>query len=152
MSSTKKAIVNAMIGLLVTGGSTNHFIHLPAIARAAGILVDWQDFAALSNAIPLVARVYPNGSKDVNDFQDAGGMAFVTYTLLKEGLIHTDTLTAGADLDGRLDRQSRASWGRTGVEDGAEESADIDMLRPVSRCVPAPMAACGCSRAILAGP
>ena len=81
----EKAIVNAMIGLLATGGSTNHFIHLPAIARAAGILIDWQDFAELSSAVPLIARVYPNGSKDVNDFQDAGGMAFVTYTLGRRG-------------------------------------------------------------------
>src|SRR5579864_3934650 len=72
----EKAIVNAMIGLLATGGSTNHFIHLPAIARAAGILIDWQDFAELSEVVPLIARIYPNGSGDVNAFHDAGGMAF----------------------------------------------------------------------------
>src|SRR5690348_1249731 len=84
----EKAIVNAMIGLVATGGSTNHFIHLPAIARASGIVIDWQDFAGLSAAVPLIARVYPNGAKDVNDFQDAGGMAFVIYTLSREGLIH----------------------------------------------------------------
>src|SRR5438067_2933976 len=93
----EKAIVNAMIGLVATGGSTNHFIHLPAIARSAGIVIDWQDFAELSAAVPLIARIYPNGSKDVNDFQDAGGMAFVTYTLSREGLLHTDKLTAGAE-------------------------------------------------------
>ena len=86
-----------MVGLLATGGSTNHFIHLPAIARAAGIVIDWQDFAELSGAVPLIARIYPNGAKDVNDFQDAGGMAFVNYTLAREGLIHADALTAGAD-------------------------------------------------------
>jgi phosphogluconate dehydratase len=127
----EKAIVNAMIGLLATGGSTNHTIHLPAIARAAGILVDWQDFAELSSAVPLIARVYPNGAKDVNDFQDAGGMAFVTYTLGREGLIHTDTLTAGGD--------SLADWvgnpelhGDELVWKPAEESADIDMLRPAN--------------------
>jgi phosphogluconate dehydratase len=127
----EKAIVNAMAGLLATGGSTNHTIHLPAIARSAGILIDWQDFAELSKVVPLIARVYPNGSKDVNDFQDAGGMAFVSYTLSKEGLIHTDTLTAGAD--------SLASWignpelhGDELVWKPAEESADIDMLRPAS--------------------
>jgi len=101
----EKAIVNAMIGLLATGGSTNHTIHLPAIARAAGILIDWQDFAELSTAVPLISRVYPNGAKDVNDFQDAGGMAFVTYTLAREGLIHTDTMTAGAN--------SMADWSAT---------------------------------------
>jgi phosphogluconate dehydratase len=127
----EKGIVNAMAGLLATGGSTNHFIHLPAIARAAGIVIDWDDFAALSKAVPLIARIYPNGQKDVNDFQDAGGMAFVTYTLGREGLIHTDHLTAGAD--------SVEAWignpelhGDELVWKSAEESADIDMLRPAS--------------------
>jgi len=127
----EKAIVNAMAGLLATGGSTNHTIHLPAIARAAGILIDWQDFEELSGAVPLLARIYPNGAKDVNDFQIAGGMAFVTYTLASEGLIHTDRLTAGAD--------SMDSWVGNPELDGdelvwkpVEGSADIDMLRPVS--------------------
>jgi phosphogluconate dehydratase len=127
----EKAIVNAMAGLLATGGSTNHFIHLPAIARAAGILIDWEDFAELSKAVPLVTRVYPNGQKDVNDFQDAGGMAFITYTLGREGLIHMERLTAGAD--------SMDSWianpelhGDELIWKPAEESADIDMLRPAS--------------------
>ena len=127
----ERSIVNAMAGLLATGGSTNHAIHLPAIARAAGIRIDWQDFEELSTAVPLLTRIYPNGAKDVNDFQDAGGMAFVTYTLSSEGLIHTDTLTAGAD--------SMNAWignpelhGDEIVWKSAEESADIDMLRPVS--------------------
>jgi phosphogluconate dehydratase len=127
----EKAIVNAMVGLLATGGSTNHFIHLPAIARAAGIIIDWQDFAELSSQVPLIARVYPNGAGDVNDFQDAGGMAFVTYTLSREGLIHADHLTAGAD--------SIDAWvgnpelhGDELVWRSSEESANIDVLRPVS--------------------
>jgi phosphogluconate dehydratase len=126
----EKAIVNAMVGLVATGGSTNHFIHLPAIARAAGILIDWQDFAELAEAVPLIARIYPNGSKDVNDFQDAGGMAFVIYTLAREGLIHTDGVTAGAN--------SMDAWignpelhGDELIWKPTEESADIDMLRPV---------------------
>ena len=126
----EKAIVNAMVGLVATGGSTNHMIHLPAIARAAGIRIDWQDFAELSGAVPLIARIYPNGAKDVNDFQDAGGMAFVTYTLSGEGLIHTDRLTAGAD--------SMDAWignpelhGDELIWRSAEESTDIDMLRAV---------------------
>ena len=93
----EKAIVNATVGLLATGGSTNHAIHIPAIARAAGIVIDWQDFDELSQAVPLIARVYPSGSGDVNDFHHAGGMAFATHTLLEAGLLHADTLTAGAD-------------------------------------------------------
>ncbi|MEO8618785.1 MAG: phosphogluconate dehydratase, partial [Sphingomicrobium sp.] len=93
----ERAIVNAAVGLLATGGSTNHAIHLPAIARAAGIVIDWQDLDELSAAVPLIARVYPNGSGDVNDFHHAGGMAFVTDTLLGAGLLHGDLLAAGAD-------------------------------------------------------
>jgi phosphogluconate dehydratase len=127
----EKAIVNAMVGLIATGGSTNHSIHLPAMARAAGIRIDWQDFDDLSHAVPLIARVYPNGSKDVNDFQDAGGMAFVTYTLGREGLIHGDTVTAGADtMDAWIGNPEL--HGDELVWKSAEESADVDMLRPVT--------------------
>jgi phosphogluconate dehydratase len=89
----EKAIVNAAVGLMATGGSTNHAIHLPAIARAAGIVIDWQDFEEISEAVPLLARVYPNGSGDVNDFREAGGMAFVIRELLDAGLLHGDILT-----------------------------------------------------------
>ncbi|HWU93337.1 MAG TPA: phosphogluconate dehydratase [Sphingomicrobium sp.] len=127
----EKAIVNAMIGLLATGGSTNHTIHLPAIARAAGIRIDWQDFEDLSEAVPLIARVYPNGSKDVNDFQDAGGMAFVTYTLMREGLLHGDVLTAGADgMDAWVGMPEL--HGDELVWKSTEESADVDMLKPAN--------------------
>jgi phosphogluconate dehydratase len=125
----EQAIVNAIVGLLATGGSTNHAIHLPAIARSAGIKVDWQDFEELSAAVPLIARVYPSGSADVNDFHAAGGVAFVARTLLGEGLLHADVLTAGADslsaytalpqLDGQ-----QLIWRTIG------DSADIDVLRP----------------------
>ena len=89
----EKAIVNAAIGLLATGGSTNHVLHLPAIARAAGIILDWEDFDQLSADVPLIARVYPGGSGDVNHFHRAGGMAFVIGTLLEAGLLHGDILT-----------------------------------------------------------
>jgi phosphogluconate dehydratase len=89
----EKAIVNAAIGLLATGGSTNHAIHIPAMARAAGITFDWNDLAELSEAVPLVARVYPNGAGDVNQFHAAGGMGYVVGTLLEEGLAHGDILT-----------------------------------------------------------
>lgn len=89
----EKAIVNAAIGLLATGGSTNHAIHLPAIARAAGIVIDWEDMDRLSAAVPLVARVYPNGAGDVNHFHAAGGMGFVIRELLAAGLLHRDIMT-----------------------------------------------------------
>ena len=127
----EKAIVNAMAGLLATGGSTNHMIHLPAIARSAGIRIDWQDFEELSSAVPLIARVYPNGAKDVNDFHAAGGMGFTAYTLLAEGLLHGDTLTAGAD-DLSAFVGLPELHGDELVWKPAEESADVDMLRPAS--------------------
>ena len=127
----EKAIVNAMVGLLATGGSTNHAIHLPAIARAAGISIDWRDFDELSAVVPLIARVYPSGSADVNQFHAAGGMGFVTHTLLGEGLLHGDTLTAGSDaladytgLPGL--RGNSLEWSR------AEASSDMQVLRPAS--------------------
>jgi phosphogluconate dehydratase len=95
----EKAIVNAAIGLLATGGSTNHAIHLPAMARAAGIVIDWTDLAELSSVVPLLARVYPNGPDDVNHFHAAGGMAWIITELLGNGLLHRDILTvARADL------------------------------------------------------
>ena len=96
----EKAIVNACVGLLATGGSTNHAIHIPAIARAAGILIDWEDLDALSAAVPLIAHIYPSGAGDVNHFHAAGGMGFVIRELLAAGLLHRDIMTvAGRDLD-----------------------------------------------------
>ncbi len=89
----EKAIVNAIVGLLATGGSTNHTIHLIAIANAAGITIDWDDFAELSNAVPLLTRVYPNGIADVNHFHAAGGLGFVIRELLDAGLLHDDVTT-----------------------------------------------------------
>jgi phosphogluconate dehydratase len=95
----ERAFVNAIVGLMATGGSTNHALHIPAMAAAAGIVIDWQDFAELSHATPLLARVYPNGPADVNMFHAAGGMAFLTRELLALGLLHPDTLTnAGTGL------------------------------------------------------
>ncbi len=94
----EKAIVNATIGLLATGGSTNHAIHIPAIARAAGIIIDWEDMDRLSSAVPLLARVYPNGSGDVNQFHAAGGIGYVIRELLGAGLLHGDVLTVGGTM------------------------------------------------------
>ncbi|RYD90925.1 MAG: phosphogluconate dehydratase, partial [Sphingomonadales bacterium] len=128
----EKAIVNAAVGLLATGGSTNHVIHLPAIARAAGIIIDWEDIDRLSAAVPLIARVYPNGSGDVNHFQAAGGMAYVIATLIDGGMLHRDIMTvSGGDLgeyakDPRLDGETLV-WA-----DAPEAPLDETMLRPWS--------------------
>ncbi len=92
----ERCIVNAMVALLATGGSTNHLIHWVAVARAAGIVIDWNDFSALSDVVPLLTRVYPNGSADVNQFQDAGGPGFVIRELLDAGFMHADVLTVRA--------------------------------------------------------
>jgi phosphogluconate dehydratase len=89
----ERCIVNAMVALLATGGSTNHLIHWVAVARAAGIVIDWDDFSALSDVVPLLSRVYPNGSADVNQFQAAGGPGFVIRELLDAGFMHADVLT-----------------------------------------------------------
>ncbi len=92
----ERCIVNAMVALLATGGSTNHLIHWVAVARAAGIIIDWNDFSALSDVVPLLTRVYPNGSADVNQFQSAGGPGFVIRELLDAGFMHADVLTVRA--------------------------------------------------------
>jgi len=89
----ERVIVNAMVALLATGGSTNHLIHWVAVARAAGILIDWTDFADLSHTTPLLARVYPNGTADVNQFQAAGGPGFVIRELIDSGTMHSDVNT-----------------------------------------------------------
>jgi phosphogluconate dehydratase len=128
----EKAIVNAAVGLLATGGSTNHAIHLPAIARAAGIVIDWEDIDRLSAAVPLIARVYPNGSGDVNHFHAAGGIGFVVATLLGAGLLHRDIMTvAGVDL-GDYAREPKLD-GETLVWTAApSEPLDPAILRPAN--------------------
>jgi phosphogluconate dehydratase len=128
----EKAIVNACVGLMATGGSTNHAIHLPAIARAAGVVIDWQDFEEISEAVPLLARVYPNGSGDVNDFREAGGMPFVIRELLDAGLLHGDILTIAPN--GMADyRAEPALDGETLAWIPAPETTrDPTMLAPVA--------------------
>lgn len=117
---SEKAIVNAMVGLHATGGSTNHAIHLMAIARAAGILIDWDDLSDLSAITPLMCKLYPNGQADVNHFRDAGGMAFLIRELLEAGLLHEDVPTiAGAGL---------ARY----AQDAPATSADTSLLAPAS--------------------
>ncbi|TPG21885.1 phosphogluconate dehydratase [Sphingomonas koreensis] len=127
----EKAIVNAAVGLLATGGSTNHLIHLPAIAAAAGIVIDWDDFDRLSKVVPMIARVYPNGAADVNGFEAAGGMAFVIRELLSAGLVHRDILTVGdGDLSAYAEKpgleDDKLAWSDPGA------SGDETILRPVS--------------------
>ncbi|MEO1205439.1 MAG: phosphogluconate dehydratase [Pseudomonadota bacterium] len=128
----EKAIVNAAVGLLATGGSTNHVIHLPAIARSAGIIIDWDDLDDLSSVVPLMASIYPNGSGDVNDFTAAGGMPYVIKELLGAGLAHGDILTVyGSGLsDGA--KQPVLDNGDIRFDDAPETSANETMLRPVS--------------------
>ncbi|MGB3739605.1 MAG: phosphogluconate dehydratase [Pontixanthobacter sp.] len=127
----ERAIVNAAVGLLATGGSTNHAIHIPAMARAAGVCFDWSDLAELSAAVPLIAHVYPNGSGDVNHFHDAGGMGYVIGELLDAGLAHRDVLTVH---DGDLTAYAREA----GLEGGSlvwrdvGPSGDDTMLRPAA--------------------
>src|SRR5690606_6173415 len=95
----ERSLVNALVGLLSTGGSTNHTIHLVAMAHAAGITINWDDFHELSAVVPLLARIYPNGKADVNHFHAAGGMGFLVRELLAAGLMHSDVNTVfGTDL------------------------------------------------------
>jgi phosphogluconate dehydratase len=115
----ERCIVNAMVALLATGGSTNHLIHWVAVARAAGIVIDWSDFAELSAITPLLARVYPNGSADVNQFQAAGGPGFVLRELMASGGLHPDVLTASAE-------------GYTAYGAAPELSGDTEVLRPAA--------------------
>jgi phosphogluconate dehydratase len=126
-----KAVVNGIVGLLASGGSTNHTIHLVAIANAAGVRIDWDDFAELSAAVPLLARVYPNGSADVNHFHAAGGIQFLLRELLQAGLLHPDVVTvAGPGLAHYL-REPYLDDGRLAWRDGAATSGDRDVLRGV---------------------
>ena len=125
----EKAIVNACVGLLATGGSTNHAIHLPAIARAAGIMIDWQDLDELSAAVPLIARVYPNGSGDVNHFHAAGGMGFVIRELLDAGLLHRDIMTVAGDDLTAYGREPELVEDKLGWRDAPAVTGDEAMLR-----------------------
>ena len=128
-----KAIVNGIVGLLATGGSTNHTMHIVAMARAAGWVVNWDDFAELSACVPLLARVYPNGSADVNHFHAAGGMGFLISQLLSAGLLHDDVHTL---MGQGLHRYAVEPWLNQGVLDWRDvprQSADEAVLRPVTQ-------------------
>jgi len=129
----ERSIVNAMVALLATGGSTNHLIHWVAVARAAGLLIDWTDFADLSAVVPLLARVYPNGSADVNDFQAAGGPGFVLRELLSGGCLHADASTVDEAGIAAYTRVPALDGGRLGWRDLPTESGDDGVVRRFER-------------------
>ena len=129
----EKALVNGMIGLLASGGSTNHTLHLVAIGRAAGLQINWEDFDRLSSVVPLLARVYPNGTADVNHFQAAGGIAFMIRELIRAGLVHADVRTiAGNGLEHYLQEPflngEDVEW-----RPGPAQSLDTAVLRGVEQ-------------------
>lgn len=130
----ERCIVNAMVALLATGGSTNHLIHWVAVARSAGILINWSDFSELSAVVPLLTRVYPNGSADVNHFQAAGGPAFVIRELLGAGLMHGDVLTsvAGQGLSAFARLPRRAEDGSVHWTQLPAQSSDESVVRTVA--------------------
>ncbi|MFZ5708274.1 MAG: phosphogluconate dehydratase [Pseudomonadota bacterium] len=126
----ERAFVNGIVGLMATGGSTNLVLHLPAMARAAGIILETQDFAAISDVVPLMARVYPNGLADVNHFHAAGGTGFLIGELLDAGLLHPDVKTVAGDGLARYAQEPKLRDGRLVWEDGPGETLNDRILRP----------------------
>lgn len=130
----EKSIVNAIIGLLATGGSTNHTLHLVAIARAAGIIIDWNDFDELSHVIPSLTHVYPSGQADVNQFHAAGGIGLVIRQLLDAGLLHNDVLTVAGE--GGLRRYTEEPWLNDGTlewREGPKDALDDTIIATVAK-------------------
>ncbi|HUG73375.1 MAG TPA: phosphogluconate dehydratase [Steroidobacteraceae bacterium] len=128
----ERCVVNGIVGLLATGGSTNHTIHLVAMAYAAGILINWDDFSELSAVVPLLARIYPNGKSDVNHFHAAGGMGFLVRELLAAGLLHENVATVAGN---GLASHAREPWlGEKGLawRDAPAHSGDPEVLRGAS--------------------
>ena len=127
----EKVVVNGLVGLLATGGSTNHTMHLVAIARAAGINVTWQDMSDLSDVVPLLSRVYPNGVADVNHFHAAGGMGFLIRELLEAGYLHEDVRTVWGDGLSRYTVEARLQDGGLAFEPAPAQSGNPKVLAPV---------------------
>ncbi len=126
----ERAFVNGIVGLMATGGSTNLLIHLIAMARAGGIVLDWEDFSDISAVVPLVARVYPNGLADVNHFHAAGGLGFAIGTLLEDGLLHPDTLTVAGQGLHNYTKEPKLKDGELVWEEGAGHSLNEKIVRP----------------------
>ncbi|WP_028312693.1 phosphogluconate dehydratase [Derxia gummosa] len=129
---SEKSIVNAIVGLLATGGSTNHTMHIVAMARAAGVLIDWSDFSELSGVVPLLAKVYPNGKADVNHFHAAGGIGFLVRELLDAGLLHEDVKTVAGEGLRHYAAEPSLAGGKLHWIPAPEKSADENVLRPVA--------------------
>jgi phosphogluconate dehydratase len=127
----ERSVVNAAAGLLATGGSTNHTLHLLAMARAAGVIFTWEDFDDLANVTPLIARVYPNGSQDVNAFHAAGGMAFVVRELVAAGLAHENVSTVAGPGLGRYAQEPFLEGDQLVWRPGRNAPLDDAILRPV---------------------
>ena len=130
---SEKTIVNMIVGLMATGGSTNHTLHIPAIARAAGIHVTWDDFDAISKVTPSLTQIYPNGQADVNHFHAAGGMGFLIRQLLDAGLVHNDVKTILGEGLYAHTREAVANGNTSSWRDALDESLDENVLRPVTR-------------------
>ncbi|MBJ7536933.1 phosphogluconate dehydratase [Marinomonas transparens] len=127
----ERSIVNSIVGLLATGGSTNHTMHIVAYARAAGIIVNWDDFAVLSKVVPLMTRIYPNGQADINHFHAAGGMAFLVNQLLKGGLLHEDVNTIVGKGLSHYTKEPFLDGDKVVWRDGPTDSLDLDVVRPI---------------------
>lgn len=128
----ERAVINAIVGLHATGGSTNHTIHLIAMARAAGVIIDWDDFSALSEATPLLSRIYPNGSADVNHFHAAGGLGFVIRELIDAGMLHEDVKTVMGEGLLHFAAEAHLEDGALGWRKSPEVSGNEDVLRPAA--------------------
>ncbi|CUH83638.1 phosphogluconate dehydratase [Thalassovita mediterranea] len=128
----ERAFVNGIVGLMATGGSTNLVLHLPAMARAAGVLLTLEDFDELSNATPLLAKVYPNGLADVNHFHAAGGLGYMIGQLLEAGLLHEDVKTTAGDGLNLYTQEPKLRDGRVAYEAGPRDSLNAKILRPAS--------------------
>ncbi|MDE3079545.1 MAG: dihydroxy-acid dehydratase, partial [Paracoccaceae bacterium] len=128
----ERTFVNGIVGLMATGGSTNLVLHLPAMARAAGVILDLEDFAEISSVTPLMAKVYPNGLADVNHFHAAGGLAYMIGELLEAGLLHPDTKTVAGDGLALYTREPRLTDGALSWQAGPAKPENDRILRPVS--------------------
>ena len=130
---SEKSVVNAMVGLMASGGSTNETMHLVAIARAAGVRIDWADFEEISDNVPLIVRIYPNGSGDINTFQQAGGMAVFIRELLENGMLHEDVMTVAGEGFRRYTQQPVLEGQEAVWKPGPTESRDPGTISTVAQ-------------------